>query len=486
LVSAAPGLTLGPFGQWFNRNETWAEQARPWTDYLARTSYLLQQGHFAADLLYYYGEDSNLTAIFQDSAPGVPPGYGFDYINADGLIHELNVRDGKITSRSGMVYSVLGLDPYSQHMSLPVLRAIHKLVLDGAVIAGGKPVDDPSLADDPTEFKRLDDELFGDGTGVHRVGKGSVYAGQTPAQAFAALPLARDFDYSGPKGDARLLYVHRRLADGDIYFVDNRSDREATVETTFRIVGKVPELWRAETAGREAVSFRIAEGRTTVPLHLEPWGTVFVVFRDSTKELSRTVAGVTQTQIASLEGPWKVDFQPGRGAPASITLQTLGSWTDNTDAGVKYFSGTATYHKTFEVPPSWISGHTQLLLDLGDVKNLAEVSVNGRSLGIVWHAPYRVEVTSALKPGTNELAIGVTNSWVNRLIGDQQPDVTRKYTGTDVTPYSAGSPLQPSGLFGPVLVYSATGPIASAPSATLNTIFSSVNRPNSYGTPRQR
>ena len=118
LVGKAPGLTLGPFGQWFNRNETWAEQAGPWVNYLARTSYLLQQGHFAADVIYFYGEDSNLTAIFANKAPDMPPGYGFDYINADGLIHELNVADGKITTKSGMNYKVLVLDPYSKHMSL--------------------------------------------------------------------------------------------------------------------------------------------------------------------------------------------------------------------------------------------------------------------------------------------------------------------------------------------------------------------------------
>jgi Glycosyl hydrolases family 2, sugar binding domain len=163
-------------------------------------------------------------------------------------------------------------------------------------------------------------------------------------------------------------------------------------------------------------------------------------------------AACPEKQIASLEGPWKVDFQPGRGAPASITLQTLGSWSESSDAGVRYFSGTATYHKTFEVPAEWISGPARMLLDLGDVKNLAEVSVNGHSLGIVWHAPYRVEVTSGLKSGTNEVAISVTNAWVNRLIGDQQPDATMKYAVTDVTPYSANSPLQPSGLLAPVVV----------------------------------
>ena len=156
LVGKAPGMTLGPFGQWFNRNETWAEQAGPWVNYIARSSYLLQQGHFGADLVYFYGEDSNLTAIFENKSPDVPAGYGFDYINADGLIHELSVADGRITTKSGMSYRVLGLDPYSQHMSLPVLRAIHKLVEDGAVVAGPKPTDDPSLADDQAEFQQAE------------------------------------------------------------------------------------------------------------------------------------------------------------------------------------------------------------------------------------------------------------------------------------------------------------------------------------------
>ena len=128
LVGKAPGMTLGPYGQWFNRNETWAEEAGPWVKYIARSSYLLQQGRFGADLVYFYGEDSNLTSIFTSKAPAVPAGHGFDYINADGLIHELFVDGGRIATRSGMNYRVLGLDPYSQRMSLPVLRAIHKLV----------------------------------------------------------------------------------------------------------------------------------------------------------------------------------------------------------------------------------------------------------------------------------------------------------------------------------------------------------------------
>ena len=342
LVGKAPGLTLGPFGQWFNRNETWAEQAGVWVNYLARSSYLLQQGRFAADVIYFYGEDSNLTAIFGDKSPDVPTGYGFDYINADGLIHELSVADGQITTKSGINYRLLALDPYSKHMSLPVLRAIHKLVEQGAVVAGEKPTDTPSLADDAAEFKKLNDELFGDGTGMHTVGKGKVYAGQNAEAVLKALSVAPDFDHTKPESDTRILFVHRKLADGDIYFLDNRNDRDEKVDASFRVTGKAPELWYAETGKSEPASYNIADGRTTVPLHFEPWGTLFVVFRKATKATSRTLPKVVETQLATVDGSWNVSFQPARGAPASIRLDKLASWSDNADTGVKYFSGTGT------------------------------------------------------------------------------------------------------------------------------------------------
>jgi hypothetical protein len=456
LIGNAPGLSLGPYGQWFNRNETWAEQAGPWISYLARTSFLLQQGRFAADLIYFYGEDSNLTAIFNQKSPDVPEGYGFDYVNAEALIHSLSVVDGRIKTPGGMSYRLLGLDPYSQHMSLPVMRGLHKLVEEGAVVAGPKPVDDPSLADDQTEFKKLNEELFGDGTGTHKVGKGTVYAGQNLGDVFAAMHVKPDFGYTKPETDTRLEFVHRKLADGDVYFVDNRSDNAAAIDATFRITGKAPELWRAENGSSEPVSFQIADGRTTVPLKLEPWGTVFVVFRKPTKQTSFTAPKKTETQLATVEGPWTVSFQPDRGAPPSVTLDTLSSWSDNRDSGVKYFSGAGTYTKSLDASPDWLKNRAHVWIDLGDVKNLAEVTVNGKSLGIVWHAPYRVDVTAALKPGANEVKIMVINSWANRLIGDMQANATTKYTFTTNKPYRANAPLQSSGLLGPVTVFRQT------------------------------
>ena len=453
LVDKKPGLTLGPFGQWFNRNETWAEQAGPWISYLARTSYMLQQGHFGADLVYFYGEDSNLTAIFEHTAPNIPAGYGFDYINADGLIHELSVSNGQLVTPGGMSYRVLGLDSYSRHMSLPVLRAIHKLVEEGAIVSGPMPNDDPSLADDQAEFQKLRKDLFGDGTGVHHVGKGAVYAGENLQTAFDALSLAPDFDYTKPAADTRLLFVHRKLEDGDLYFVDNRGDHAQKVDATFRITGKEPELWYAETGSGKPVSFTSANGKTTVPLKLEPWGTVFVVFRKSTTAASRTLPAQTKTQLATVTGPWTVSFPADWGAPSSVTLGKLASWSENSDPGVKYFSGTGTYTQTVTAQSEWFEHNAHIWLDLGDVRNLAEIDVNGKSLGIVWHAPYRVDITSALHPGVNNIAIKVTNAWVNRLIGDQQPGA-KQFTFADVQPYRANSPLLPSGLLGPVTVYS--------------------------------
>jgi hypothetical protein len=440
-----PGLGLGPFGQWFTRHETWAEQAKVWTSYLARSSYMLQQGKFVADIIYYYGEDSNITALFSNRSSELPVGYNFDYVNADALMNCLSVTDGRITTTTGMSYRVLGLDPNSRHMSLSVLRKIRDLVHAGAVVVGPKPIDSPSQADDQAEFKTVADQLWGPG-----IGKGKVYASQTIAEALASLQVTPDFEYGKPQRDTNLLFVHRRLADGDLYWVNNRNARVEILDASFRVAGKAPELWHADTGVREPASYRIADGRTTVPLRLEPNDAVFVVFRRASTATSRTLPLQAETRLGTVQGSWDVAFQPNRGAPARISLDSLSSWSDNSVDGVKYFSGTGTYTKTIQASADWFKTGAKLWLDLGDVKNIAEVSVNGKPLGVLWKTPFRVDVTSALKSGANTLEIKVTNLWVNRLIGDQQPDVTKKYTYTAQQFYRADSPLLPSGLLGPV------------------------------------
>jgi hypothetical protein len=442
-----PGLGLGPFGQWFTRHETWAELANVWTNYLARSSYMLQQGKFVADIVYYYGEDSNITALFSGRPPEIPAGYSFDYANSDVVKNRLAVTDGMLTTITGMKYRVLALDANSQHMPLAVLRKIRDLVNAGAIVVGPKPIDSPSLSDNAAEFKTIADQLWSTG-----IGKGKVFGSGTIADALASLKASPDFEYTKPQSDTSLFFVHRKLADGEIYWVDNTNARVETLEATFRVTGKAPELWHADTGVVEPAAYRIANGRTTVPLRLEPNDAVFVVFRKASSAPSRTLPKQVETKLGTVDGGWDVAFQPNRGAPAKVTLNSLSSWSDNSDAGVKYFSGTGTYTKTIQVPADWIKTGARFWLDLGDVKNLAQVSVNGKALGTLWRAPFRINVTSALKAGANTVEIKVTNLWVNRLVGDQQPNVTQKFTYTSQQFYRAESPLLPSGLLGPVQV----------------------------------
>ncbi len=442
-----PGLGLGPFGQWFTRHETWAEQAGAWTAYLARSSYMLQQGRFVADIAYYYGEDSNVTALFSGSPPPIPAGFSFDYANSDVVKNRLTVSPaGLLSTATGMSYRVLALDPNSQRMPLSVLRRIRDMVNAGAVVVGPKPIESPSLSDDAAEFKTIADQLWGGTTGKGKVLTLSI------ADALAALKVAADLEYTRPQADTELAFVHRKLADGDVYWVSHRNARAEDVEVSVRLQGKAPDVWHADTGQVEPASYRTANGRTIVPLTLQPNDAVFVVFRKDATAPSRTVARPLETKLAAIEGSWDVAFQPNRGAPAKVTLPSLASWHENADAGVKYFSGTGTYTKTIQAPAGWFTAGATLFLDLGDVKNIAEVTVNGKALGTFWKAPFRVDVTSALKPGANALQIKVINLWVNRLIGDQQEGVARKYTYTAQQFYRADSPLLPSGLIGPVQV----------------------------------
>jgi hypothetical protein len=243
------------------------------------------------------------------------------------------------------------------------------------------------------------------------------------------------------------LYVHRKTADAEIYYVDNRQDRPVSLTPSFRVAGREAELWHADSGKSEPASFTIAEGRTTVPLSLGPYETVFVVFRKSATMAERTIPKAPETEASTIEGPWSVSFDKGPCAPEPTRFDHLQSWSDSADPRLKYFSGTATYRTTIQAP----AGKRPVWIDVGAVKNLAEVTLNGKSLGIVWKPPFRVDATTALKPGENALAIKVTDLWVNRLIGDLQPGAA-KCAFADPMPamYQAASPLIPAGLLGPV------------------------------------
>jgi hypothetical protein len=198
-----------------------------------------------------------------------------------------------------------------------------------------------------------------------------------------------------------------------------------------------------------------------VPLQLAAHEAVFVVFRRTASSLARILPRPAKTTLTTVEGPWKLSFPPDLGAPSEIQLADLTSWTAHADDGVKYFSGRATYTKTIQARQDWFAPGTKLLLDLGAVKDLAEVSVNGEAMGTLWKASYQVDVTDVLKPGANQLEIAVTNEWTNRLLGDQAASPEQKVLATSTRLIGRlGTPptLAESGLLGPVQILSVTTP----------------------------
>ncbi|MFT3727917.1 MAG: glycosyl hydrolase [Terricaulis sp.] len=444
----APGISLSIFGQYFTRHETWAEMAKPWVDYIARNSYLLQQGRNVADVAYFYGED---TPIGPQAAHGypddVPTHYAYDFVSAHALTSMLSVDAGEVVSTGGARYKVIYLNRYTTHMTLPVLRKLAALAEAGATIVGDAPQVSPGLHDDAQEFSTLVSRLWAGGA-VTRVGAGRVFSGRDVEAALAQISVPPDM--SDGHEDRALQFVHRRLSDGDLYFVSNRTGEAQRREVRFRSQGKAAQFWRADTGVIEDASFRHDGDHTLTPLDLLPHQSVFVVFRTPSPEPSRTIAPVNLSQIAEIDGPWTVAFQADRGAPAQIALPHLASLSAQEDAGVKYFSGIATYTKSVDVPRA--RGARALWLDLGAVGDIAEVRVNGRFAGTAWKAPYRLDIAPFVRAGANSIEVRVANLWANRLIGDQQPGAT-KIAFTTVPTFTAQAPLRPSGLIGPVTLW---------------------------------
>ena len=448
-IDKAPGLSLATFGQYFTRLETWADMAGPWIQYMSRTSYLLQQGRNVADVAYFVGEMDPLTALRGDE----PKRYAYDFINTDMLQNALSVEGHEIVSGGGARYRAIYLGTSSRRMTVRVLQRLAQLVEAGAVLIGNAPTVSPSLRDDPKEFDRLVRALWPGGP-VSRLGKGQVIVGQQVEAALTDLGLPPDFSYTTSAADSEVLFVHRKLDNGDLYYIDNRKDRGESLEAHFRVSDRLPQVWHADSGTVEPISYRITGGETLIPLQLAPEESCFIVFREPAVARSASLGTPQHISVSELDGPWSVRFQAGRGAPEMIQLSALTSLTDNSDPGVKYFSGIATYTKTFSRPRGLKRG-APLWLDLGRVGDVAEVSVNGKPAGTVWQAPFRVEIGDFVKPGRNTLEIRVADLWVNRLIGDAQPGA-HKVTFTIFPTYQADAPLRPSGLMGPVRLLTTT------------------------------
>jgi hypothetical protein len=444
----APGVALSIFGQYFNRHEAWAELAGPWIDYLARNSLMLQQGRNVADVAYFYGEEAPLTGLFSAKPIGdAPRDLAYDFVNADALTGALANDGAELVTPGGARYRVLYLGGSSRQMTLPVLRRLAELVEGGATIIGVRPQGNPSLAGDPAEWNALATRLWPGGDAAS-VGNGRVIATSDIEAGLRAAGVTPDFRYAGGQPDTEIQFLHRKLADGDSYFLSNRKDRAEAVEARFRVTGKAPELWHAETGAAEPVAYRIENGETVVPLTLAPDDAVHVVFRKPARADARAIKKLEPVELVRLEGPWTVAFQPGRGAPETATFQALKPLDEHEQAGIKYFSGVATYTTDFATPQGWRRAQP-LWLDLGEAREIAEVRINGKLAGSAWHAPYSVDIAALARPGRNRLEVRVANLWVNRLVGDAQPGAT-KIARVNGPTYGAKAPLRRSGLIGPV------------------------------------
>ena len=612
-----PGMTMGQWGFHFERTVTWWNQGKPWIDYISHCQFLLQQGRAVADAAYFTGESSPVE--MRAGNPALPAGYDYDAINADVLLHGATVKAGRLTRPSGASYAALILPPSDADMTPQLLSRLRELVRAGATVVGPRPQHSPSLADYPkcdAQVKKLADELWGNGDGAGRTentdGKGRVVWGQSLADVFAAQNLKPDFDFTNAAGNARLAYAHRIAGEADIYFVSNQRRQFDTADCTFRVGGKVPELWHPDTGIIEpAPVWSATDGRTKVRLDFDPAGSVFVIFRhavdradhvaaisvnlaadaatgpkleiqhavfaatdgagemdvtakvselvraglpvvasnetfgrdpaylhakelrvdyllagqpvhrnvpeNETLALVATAAGqppqwetlaapdgsavvkawsngdlalctangkIMHADAADVPAPqdvtgdWQLSFPPNWGAPPAVTLDKLISWTAHPDNGVRYFSGTATYEKDIEIAADRLTAGRELWLDLGAVKNFAEVSLNGQSLGVLWKPPFRVNISAAAKAGANKLVVKVTNLWPNRLIGDEQlpadvvwsgkqlkewpqwfldgkPSPNGRLTFTTWHHWTKDSPLLESGLLGPVTLRTA-------------------------------
>jgi len=457
-LDTKPGNTM--VGTHINRNITWAELAEPFMSYLIRSSFMLQQGKFIADIAYLLdeGAPSTMPIWGQGLIPSPPAGYDYDYINADVLINRMSVSaDGKLILPDGMTYSILVL-PNTNQMTIPVLKKIRELVKGGATIVGPKPVRTPGFSGYPGSEKILAElvsEIWGDLDGISRTrresGKGKIFWGTTVKAVLSMNAVHPDVEYSKPL-DSRIDWIHRQSGETDIYFLVNSSDNPVETEVRFRgVSGKEAELWDPASGKIRSASYSKSGDKTIVPLQLAERQSVFLVFRNRATAESRVIPQHHQETLATITGPWEINFPAGKGAPEKIVIDTLESWTLSRNEGVKYFSGTATYLKTFEAHKSWFKEETEFFLDLGAVYDIAEISVNGVPAGILWKPPFRANITGLIKKGTNKLEIKVTNQWTNRLAGDQKAAPGKKILNSPLFIFP-GRSLNDSGLSGPVTI----------------------------------
>ncbi|MEA3463172.1 MAG: glycosyl hydrolase [Bacteroidota bacterium] len=454
-------------GTHVNIQVTWWEQSGAFIDYMHRIQSVVQEGKFVADVLYYYGDHVPNVFPFKHSDPaGVMPGFDYDVCD-ETIFLQLRVEDGKLVVPGGVEYRVLVL-PDHRVLSLAVLEKLEELVEDGTTVLGHKPEKQISLVggkEAQNSFCRLSDMIWGEAnneTGERSYGRGKVVWGLSARDYLISKEVVADFDVLENDSKTDYDYIHYTMGERDIYFVTNQTTQRQKIIARFRVLGKQAELWDPLTGDiREAMAFTQKDGLTGLPLTLEPYGAIMVVFNGkiaSDKQGSAQRNYSDFETLTELSGEWTVLFDPGWGGPDSVLFPELMNWTQHSDEGIKYYSGAAVYKKSFTLE-SELQEENSYFLQLGSVKDvgIAEVRINGTDKGVLWTSPFRIEISGELQQGENTLEIMVVNSWFNRVAGDQSFPDKKPYTSTNIDlkhdfrgrPMDE-IPLEPSGLMGPV------------------------------------
>jgi len=490
-----PGMTMGPYGVHWDRSQTWWPMAGAYHKYVSRCQYILQQGMAVADILYLTPEGSPHVFLPPSSAlSGEEPvrdrrGYNFDGCSPGQLVNA-TVQQNQIVFPGGAVYRLLVL-PAVKTMTPALLEKIKNLIDAGAIVVGNPPEKSPSLSGYPAcdeSIRALAREVWGTaampaGLTAHMYGKGKIYWGSVLATAAENLypPYAvtakllkdsnqpEDFETTGD-----LRYTHRKLAASDIYFVSNKQDHFLKTDCRFRSGNSNPSLWDPLTGiTRPVYEFSIENGQTIIPLQFDAHQSFFIVFKNepAPAHAEHQINFPSQETIGYLNAAWTVSFDTTWGGPQNCRFDTLTDWTQRPEPGIRYYSGIATYRQTFDAEEIKVNKVNRIWLDLGEVKNMAKVRLNGKDFGVLWTAPWRVDITASLKRKGNLLEIEVSNLWPNRLIGDEQlpddgikddqwPDwllnntkrTSGRFTFTTYKHYQKDAPLLKSGLIGPVVL----------------------------------
>jgi hypothetical protein len=493
-----PGMTMGPYGVHWDRGQTWWPMVEAYHNYISRCSHMMQQGQAVSDILYLTPEGAPMVftppedALEANGAIPDKKAYGFDGCSPKMLMERADVENGKIVFPGASSFEVMVL-PNFKTMTPELLEKITNFAEKGARIIGSPPEKSPSLMNFPEgdhQVKKLAENLWGSLVAPNSLqsrafGEGTIFWGgelsngdnevlypsyKNTCQILANLGVHADFTSE----NNTIRFGHRRTTNRDIYFVANRTSQNQKTACTFRASGE-PEIWAGvDGTIRKVRQYETINGVTTIPLQFDPYQSYFVVFnRDKPvqNEFENGSANFPSFRtMITLEGPWQVDFDPKWGGPESIQFDNLQDWAKHEMRGIKYYSGIATYHKTFTLDR--LEDH-RYVINLGQVHDMARVKLNGKDLGVIWCAPWHIDISRALQEGENQLEIEVANRWVNRLLGDrQEPDAdvrtvrfkdglmggkeynTGRYTFTTklaMRSFKFKEPL-PSGLLGPVTI----------------------------------